>query len=103
MKIDKDYQMTVFMRDQTINGESEDIPHRGGLVQIAVYGVFDGAIATLEVSHGESGFLTLDEPSAIFNETKSNVSIFQMVSGATYRLIITNAGGSTNLSASALS
>ncbi len=90
----------LIMENQTADGPGELIQHFGGHVQIQVDGTFDGATVTLQVSQDNLPFNSLDE--ALANFTTGDVVIFKMIKGARYRLDMAGAGGSTSVSASAI-
>jgi len=90
----------LIMENRTTDGFSDEIVNFGGIVQIQVSGTFDGATATMQISQDGLPFLTLDETPAIF--TAPDVVVFTLLKGLKYRLSVTNSGGSTDLSASAI-
>lgn len=91
----------LIMESRTSNGNSDEVAHFGGIVQIQVSGTFDGATATMQVSQDGLSFVSLTETNAIY--TANDVVAFTMLKGAKYRLIVAGAGASTSLSASSLS
>lgn len=84
--------------DGTSSGESREITGNGQVVDLFVYGVFDGARVTLQ-QFGHST-ATWHDTAAVWTNTDKFQGL-SVLSGERYRLIISSAGVSTQISAEA--
>lgn len=95
------------LTSQTTNGSSTPVPFFGGNHMITVWGTFDGASVTVEVTHDSSaeGWVAATDQSGadivitspVNDELLRNTSQYQQV-----RLTVSGAGASTDLNAKIL-
>lgn len=90
----------LILENRTTAGDSDEIPHFGGTIQIQYAGVFDGATTVLQISQDGLPFISLTEETAII--TAPDVVLYTVLKGAKYRLNVSGGGASQDISASVL-
>lgn len=88
--------MSLLFTNQTGNGDSDEFSHKGGSLQVAVVGTFDSASIQPRINQDNLGFIDFGNP--IVNQVA-----FKIGSKASdFKFVLSDAGGSTNISLSAL-
>lgn len=84
--------------DQTSNGDSSAVDFYASVVQVRVWGTFDGASVELKIYDSQrDDYVSLDTTDAVFTaEGSANIEI---PSPSKIRATLASAGGSTSLSA----
>lgn len=91
----------LLFENQTANGTSlvfpsADSTHNGGPVFLAIGGDMDGASIAIEVNQDNIGFVLLQGQT----QTTIDVNEIFLASGHQLRLVLSNAGASTDITAS---
>lgn len=93
----------LLFENQTTNGNSlvfpaSDETHTGGPVWLAITGTFDGATVHLEINQESLGFTRL----VGVDQTQNDVNRIALGNGHQFRLELSSAGASTDITASVI-